>query len=159
MKYRKGTPSKEGGYLRTGSRTPMQWDKSLNAGFSSAPEQELYLQLDPNENRPCVEEQMMDETSIYNSVKNLLELRKKYSCLGNTADFEFVELSNERYPLAYIRNDGKEKFLIVINPSNKSIECKKTEIGEVIFKIGEDHKDESDKMIVAPCSAFIARLK
>lgn len=35
----------------------------------------------------------------------------------------------------------------------------KTEIGEVIFKIGEDHKDESDKMIVAPCSAFIARLK
>lgn len=27
------------------------------------------------------------------------------------------------------------------------------------FAIGDDHKIESDKMIVAPCSAFIAKLK
>ena len=86
-------------------------------------------------------------------------MRNGHSSLGNTADFEFVELSDERYPIAYVRNDGKEKLLIVINPRNKSVECRKTEIDEVIFAIGEEHKNESDKMIVAPCSAFVAKLK
>ncbi len=32
-----GLPSKEGGYVRTGARTPIQWDDSANAGFSTAP--------------------------------------------------------------------------------------------------------------------------
>lgn len=159
MKYIKNMPSKEGGYHRTGSRTPMQWDKSLNAGFSAAPWEELYLPIDPDENRPCVEEQAKDETSIYSTVKNLLELRKVHGALGNTADFEFVELSDERYPLAYIRNDGKEKLLVVINPSNKSVECGKTEIDEVIYAIGEEPKSDFDKTIIAPCSAFVAKIK
>ena len=159
MKYIKDIPSKDGGYHRTGSRTPMQWDKSLNAGFSAAPWDELYLPIDPDENRPCVEKQLKDETSIYKTVKTLLQLRNGHSSLGNTADFEFVELSDERYPIAYVRNDGKEKLLIVISPRNKSVECRKTEIDEVIFAIGEEHKNKADKMIVAPCSAFVAKLK
>ncbi len=34
MRYR-WLPTKEGGYHRTGSRTPMQWDNGRNMGFSS----------------------------------------------------------------------------------------------------------------------------
>ena len=37
MRYVEGLKSVEGGYNRTGSRSPMQWDDSTNAGFSSAP--------------------------------------------------------------------------------------------------------------------------
>lgn len=33
MRYVEGLTSVEGGYGRTGSRTPMQWDDSLSAGF------------------------------------------------------------------------------------------------------------------------------
>ena len=47
MRYMDGMPSKEGGYDRTGSRTPMQWDHSANAGFSSAAPANLYLPIDP----------------------------------------------------------------------------------------------------------------
>lgn len=40
-------PSKDGGYVRTGSRTPMRWSREENAGFSAAEEKNLYLPLLP----------------------------------------------------------------------------------------------------------------
>ena len=45
LPYREGLASKEGGYFRTGSRTPMQWDGGKNRGFSSA-DGALYLPVD-----------------------------------------------------------------------------------------------------------------
>ena len=58
MKFLPEVPNKEGGTLgkvqRCGSRTPMQWSKEKNAGFSTAPADELYLPIDPSESRPDV---------------------------------------------------------------------------------------------------------
>ena len=49
MKYLSGIKSVEGGFNRTGSRSPMQWDHSANAGFSSCKPEELYIQIDPDD--------------------------------------------------------------------------------------------------------------
>ena len=57
MRYRP-LPSKEGGYTRTGSRTPMQWDDGANLGFSQAAAEALYLPVDPAEDAPTVERAM-----------------------------------------------------------------------------------------------------
>ena len=46
MRYMHGLKSKEGGYERTGSRTPMQWSCATNAGFSAARPDDLYLPID-----------------------------------------------------------------------------------------------------------------
>ena len=46
MRYLHGLKSKEGGYERTGSRTPMQWTNGDNAGFSAASSEKLYLPVD-----------------------------------------------------------------------------------------------------------------
>jgi maltose alpha-D-glucosyltransferase/alpha-amylase len=51
-------PSKEGGYDRTGSRTPMQWTAGHKAGFSSAPAEKLYLPVDPAPRAPNVADQV-----------------------------------------------------------------------------------------------------
>ncbi len=45
MNYR-NLPTKEGGYVRTGTRTPMQWDqRAKNMGFSDADAQCIYLPI------------------------------------------------------------------------------------------------------------------
>ena len=46
MRYVEGLTSVEGGYERTGSRSPMQWDNTANCGFSSAAPEKLYIKMD-----------------------------------------------------------------------------------------------------------------
>ena len=42
MRYVEGLTSVEGGYGRTGSRSPMQWDDSVNCGFGTSAPDKLY---------------------------------------------------------------------------------------------------------------------
>ncbi|MDR2091007.1 MAG: glycosylase [Clostridiales bacterium] len=46
MSYNRDIKSKDGGYHRTGSRTPMQWTNGKNRGFSTADEKDLYLPVE-----------------------------------------------------------------------------------------------------------------
>ena len=59
--------NKDGGYRRTGSRTPMQWSSDKNAGFSSA--QKLYLPINRDYNKRNIDNYSKDEKSLYNTVK------------------------------------------------------------------------------------------
>lgn len=90
MKYVEGLTSVEGGYGRTGSRTPMQWDDSLNAGFSNAKKEMLYIAQDSDENRPTVKNQAADENSLYNEIKKLIKIRKEHTALLSKGEIEFV---------------------------------------------------------------------
>lgn len=123
MKYIPDLPDKEGSLLpkgnRAGSRTPMQWDNSPKAGFSTADHKQFYLPLDPDSNRPNVAVQMKDKTSMLNFTRKMLSLRKKYKALGTTGKVEFLYAENGKYPLVYKRYDNKNCFLIVINPSGR----------------------------------------
>jgi maltose alpha-D-glucosyltransferase/alpha-amylase len=55
MRNLKELPGKEGGYTRTQARTPMQWDNSVNHGFSTAEKENLYLPVDSSSDAPTVE--------------------------------------------------------------------------------------------------------
>jgi maltose alpha-D-glucosyltransferase/alpha-amylase len=121
MQYIPGLVSKEGGYDRTGSRTPMQWDSSRNAGFSAAPARSLYVPIDPDRNRPTVEAQETDPKSLLNAVRRLNALRAEHPALSADGDFRILHAKTKAYPLVYLRSSGRERFLVAINPCAKPV--------------------------------------
>lgn len=106
-------PTKEGGYTRTGTRTPMQWTNGKNKGFSEASSDMLYLPVDESEDAPTVENQAQDPSSLYNTVKALTALRHKYADLQADGSFEVIYAKKEQFPFVYRRGN----LLIAINPS------------------------------------------
>ena len=123
MRYVENLTSVEGGYNRTGSRSPMQWDNSLNMGFSSAAKDRLYIPQDESSDRPTAEEQIQDENSLYHEIKRLIAVRMSHEALQSRGEIEFV---NVGYPLAYLRSGKQETIVVVINPAaeEKTFECK-----------------------------------
>jgi maltose alpha-D-glucosyltransferase/alpha-amylase len=117
MRYIPGLTSKEGGYGRTGSRTPMQWGDGPNAGFSTADKKLLYLPLDPRQDRPTVARQAGDSNSLLNHVRKLIALRKCSSAIQADGALVPCQVENIHHHFAYLRQAKDERFLIVLNPS------------------------------------------
>ncbi len=115
MRYLPGMANVEGSicnvaYNRAGCRTPMQWDDSPNAGFSTAAPDRLYLPIDPDPQRPTVAAQARDSDSTLHLVRQLLALRKATPALRTSASTVVV---HGGYPFAYLRGDT---HLVVTNP-------------------------------------------
>jgi len=118
MRYLEGLPSKEGGYERTGTRTPMQWEEGRSKGFSKADPSRLYLPVDRAARAPTVASQAKDPGSLLNTVRALTRLRQAHPALQ--ADASFRVLSKGRHsPLAYLRQKGGERVLVVIQPQGR----------------------------------------
>jgi maltose alpha-D-glucosyltransferase/alpha-amylase len=124
MKNIPGLPGVEGSMGRSSSRTPMQWDDSQNAGFSTSPADKLYLPLDSDPNRPTVAKEQNDPNSVLNYVRALLKIRASSSALGNNGKWEFLSDVNQPYPMVYMRTYGNEKYIVALNPSDKKVEAK-----------------------------------
>jgi maltose alpha-D-glucosyltransferase/alpha-amylase len=117
MRYIPGLASKEGGYDRTGSRTPMQWGDRPDAGFSIAAKERPYLPLDPRQDRPTVQKQAIDSSSLLNHVRKLIALRKGSPALQADSALIPLQVENNQRHFAYLRQAADERFLIVLNPS------------------------------------------
>lgn len=137
MRYVEGLTSVEGGYGRTGSRSPMQWNNSKNAGFSTAEEENLYIKLDPSPDRPNAEEEIENADSLYNEVKKIIGIRRSNPQLQNQAGIHFVFAAKKKYPLVYLRGNDKDFLMIIINPSKEKVSfTSKLKLGEAIYQTG-----------------------
>ncbi|MET1004435.1 MAG: alpha-amylase family glycosyl hydrolase [Propionibacteriaceae bacterium] len=116
LRYQPDLPNIEGSiifpgyYNRAGARTPMQWDGSANAGFSTAAPEALYLPVDPAADRPTVEAQQGNPGSTLELVRELIALRRAHPALGGRAS---TRVLHQGYPLVYLRG---ETHLVVVNP-------------------------------------------
>ncbi len=125
-------PDKEGSVIpsnfvpyyanRAGTRTPMQWDASNNAGFSTADASKLYLPQDPDLlYRPTVAKAEKDSTSLLHFTRKLLKLRQSSNALNNTGEVEVILGKDKIYPLIYKRTDGIDSYVVCINPKNNAV--------------------------------------
>ncbi|MEY8330993.1 alpha-amylase family glycosyl hydrolase [Lachnospiraceae bacterium 48-33] len=157
MRYVENLTSVEGGYNRTGSRSPMQWDNSLNMGFSSAAKDRLYIPQDESSDRPTAEEQIQDENSLYHEIKRLIAVRMSHEALQSRGEIEFV---NVGYPLAYLRSGKQETIVVVINPAaeEKTFECKYL-LTECIYNFGGKISADGTTIKVPAQSAGFYRIE
>ncbi len=113
MSYRK-LPTKEGGYTRTGSRTPMQWNNGANLGFSTAEPMELYLPVEERGSSHTVEAQQKTKDSLYHVMRQVIQLRKSQPDLCDNMKFEVLADADDT-PFIYKRG----KLICMVNPGNK----------------------------------------
>ena len=95
---------------RDNARTPMQWDGSLNAGFTSG---DPWIGVNPNSKDINVESQINDEDSILNFYKSLIKIRKQYRTFID-GKYELVLPDHEQI-YAYTRQDENDTMLIICN--------------------------------------------
>ena len=130
--------SKDGGFARTGSRTPMQWDDSLNAGFSKT-KGELYLPVFKGNNN-TVKDALENKDSLYYFIKKLIEIRKRETALTS----EEYDLS-EYYRLITI---NRGELTLLVNCSDNDVKLE----GEVLISTSK-----KDKFLTPYSGAIIRR--
>ena len=140
MRYQEKLPTKEGGYTRTGSRTPMQWGgeeglRSRNLGFSDAVPEKLYLPVDPPPDARTVRGQEGDPDSLYCFMKRLLHFRAGQASFLADADFEVIQ-GEKGKPFVYRRGE----LFCLVNPSKEPAVVSLPGNGEkrILFSTGDD---------------------
>jgi maltose alpha-D-glucosyltransferase/alpha-amylase len=134
MRGVQGLPSKEGGYERTQSRTPMQWRRGLNAGFSGGKSEDLYLPVEDDPENRTVADQEDEPNSLLNVVRRLVDLRRAHPALCNRSEFLPLYAEPGRYPFVYLRRGEGETILVAVNPSERPVEVPLPEIEGAALK-------------------------
>lgn len=104
-------------FSRDHSRTPMQWNGDVNAGFTTGTP---WIKLNPNYREINVEESLADENSIFKFYQKLIGLRKSIAALSYGSFEMLVEESENIF--AFTRSLNDEKYLIVLNFSGEKME-------------------------------------
>lgn len=103
---------------RDNARTPMQWDDTENAGFTTgAP----WLGVNPNYTEINARSQLQDENSVFHYYKKLIHLRKENSIFVD-GDFTLL-LPEDENIFAYVREYEGRKLLVAANFTDKEVEC------------------------------------
>jgi maltose alpha-D-glucosyltransferase / alpha-amylase len=102
---------------RNSVRTPMQWTSGVNAGFSDADPERLWLPLVSNAlfgyQAVNVASQQRNPTSLLNWTRRLIQIRRATRVFGR-GSIEFLRPANHRV-LAFTRTLGRETVLVVCN--------------------------------------------
>ncbi|CAF3957804.1 unnamed protein product [Rotaria sp. Silwood2] len=100
---------------RDNARTPMQWDVSLNAGFSEA--QQAWIGVNPNYVRINVGQQEKDENSVLNYYKRLIRLRKEND-IFIYGIYDLI-LSNHKQIFGYTRTSDTKRAFVLTNLTDR----------------------------------------
>ncbi len=99
---------------RDSARTPLQWDNSENAGFTTGTP---WFYVNDNYKEVNVAAQEKEEDSVLNFYRKVIKLRKELSCVRHGNYVEYGKYSSSLY--TYSREDEKQKVLVVCSFSER----------------------------------------
>jgi alpha-glucosidase len=152
---RLGWPREKG---RDGERTPMQWNASTNAGFSTA---KPWNPVGPRYANYNVETEKKDPNSILNFYQKVIALRHENKALLD-GKYEPL-LGDDPNVLAYTRNHNGQKVLVVLNMSAKPQAVKLGSVGKSGSTLAASYKAPTTSALtsvsVPAFGAWIAEVK
>lgn len=103
---------------RDNARTPMQWDDTENAGFTTGTP---WIKVNPNYKTINAKSQTSDKNSIFTYYKNLIAFRKEYPVFVD-GDFEMLLEENEHL-FVYKRTTEDAKLYVFCNFYGETETC------------------------------------
>jgi alpha-glucosidase len=145
------------GVGRDGARTPMQWDSSVFAGFST---QRPWLPVAPDASGCNVAAQTADATSILALYRRLIAVRKGSEALLR-GHYRPVAATGDI--LLYVREAGDERILVALNLGHEPMRVSfpRAELrGKVLVSCWQDRDDDdvADWITLRPDEGLIIRL-
>lgn len=145
---------------RDNSRTPMQWDDSSNAGFTSG---EPWISVNDNYKTINTKKAMADRSSVYFYYRKLIELRKDENIISDGLYFPILEDDDKIF--AYIREYEGEVLINMNNFSSDYVEVNLENILEdydkftyLLGNLGEKKIEKIIKLAPYESLAFIKRV-
>ena len=137
---------------RDNARTPMQWDDSAYAGFSTA---NPWIMVNPNYTKINAKDQINREDSVFKYYQKLIKLRHE-SELIVYGTYDLI-LDDDKDIYAYIRTLGDEKLIVYCNFSENTREVELPEEftnGKVLISNYSDAK-VNHKITLRPYEAIV----
>ncbi len=123
---------------RDNARTPIPWDDSENAGFTTG---EPWLRVNGDYKECNVKSQLQDETSTFHYYKKLIALRKENRTTLVYGDFDCLETDDDTY--CFFRESDEGKFYIEMNLTENETERPEKAEGECVLS---NYSVPSDKL-------------
>ena len=144
-------------YSRDNARTPVQWDNSVNAGFSR---EQPWLSVNPNYKQINVASQIRDPESLLSYYKKLTALRKNPVYKETLVYGDFVPYMEDRHNLmAYYRKG--DKTLLVLGNFQKAPQTVKLPVSykEILLNNYPALKITEDSVVLDDYQAVILELE
>ena len=128
-------------------RTPMQWNKASNGGFSSA--EKTWLPVNPNFKVINADEQASNTGSLLNEIRTLMDLRSKNQSLS-LGSLKLIE--SRKMPanmMGYYRNYEGQEILVLLNFSRLPKEYAVDGDWEILYSLNQSELN-ADHLAVFP---------
>ena len=153
-----GWPKEKG---RDGERTPMQWDTSKNAGFTTS--DRPWLPVPPSAAEVNVAAEAKNPGSMLSFYKELIRLRRNDPALRDGK--YYAVNADDQNVLAYIRQTSGEVVLVALNMSSSS-QTVKYDLAPLGMKgkrvqplVGEKTSVQLDNVILPPFGMLICKVQ
>lgn len=142
-------------YARDHARTPVQWDNTQNAGFTTGTP---WMMVNPNYTEINAAEQEERENSVLHFYQKTLKTRKKY--IDIVRDGEFIEIDeNNKNVFAYARRLGEKTLLVLcsLSPKKSTVNVPREYVNSNARLVAANMNapELCEKTVLAPCQCAV----